>query len=98
LRELVQIFLEESPKQLAALQRAIDTGDAKEIERTAHSLKSELGYLGLLNAAQEAKDIEQMGRDHTLQAAADLFSAFHAEVSAGAAAMRDFLTGAPVNR
>jgi CheY-like chemotaxis protein/HPt (histidine-containing phosphotransfer) domain-containing protein len=91
LRELVQIFLEESPKHLASLQRAIETANLEEIERTAHSLKGELGYLGLPDAWQTAKELERMGRERTLQTAADLFVSFQAEVSAAAGAMQDML-------
>lgn len=91
LRELVQIFLEESPKQLATLQQAIQTANLEEIESTAHSLKGELGYLGLPNAAQKANDLEHMGHERTLQSAADLFPTFQAEVTAIAAAMREML-------
>ena len=98
LRELIQIFLEETPKQLALLQQAIETANPEHIERTAHSLKSELGYLGLPNAAEKAKDLEQMGHDHTLQGATDLFPAFQAEVATGMAAMRDVLTEVSVDR
>jgi HPt (histidine-containing phosphotransfer) domain-containing protein len=100
LRELVQIFLEESPKQLTSLQRAIETANLEEVERTAHRFKGELGYLGLPDAAQKAKDLERMGHEHTLQPAADLFLSFRAEVSAVAAAMRDMLDEShePVDR
>jgi len=46
LRELCQIFLEESPKLLENLKRAIAEGDATAIMKAAYSLKGELGYLG----------------------------------------------------
>jgi CheY-like chemotaxis protein len=91
LRELVQIFLEESPKQLTAMRQAIESADLEAIERTAHSLKGELGYLGLSAAAQKAKDLECMGRERTLPPVAELFLTFQAEVSAVADAMRHML-------
>jgi signal transduction histidine kinase/DNA-binding response OmpR family regulator/HPt (histidine-containing phosphotransfer) domain-containing protein len=86
--ELVQIFLDESPKQLTGLKRAIETANPEEVERTAHSLNGELGYLGLPAAAQKAKDLERMGRERTLQSAADLFLSFQADMFAVASAMR----------
>jgi CheY-like chemotaxis protein len=91
LRELVQIFLDESPKQLAILQKAIATANLKELEEAAHSLKGELSYLGLPEAAQRAKELERLGRERSLQPAADLFPAFHRDLSLVAAAMRDML-------
>jgi CheY-like chemotaxis protein len=91
LRELVQIFLEESPKQLTAMRRAIESANLEAIERTAHSLKGELGYLGLPAAAQKAKDLERMGHERTLQPAAELFSTFQAEVAAVAGDLQRML-------
>ena len=91
LRELVQIFLKESPLQLASLQQAIETANLEEIERIAHTLNGELGCLGMADAAQKAKDLEHLGHERTLQLAADLFPTFEAGVSAVAAAMRDML-------
>jgi signal transduction histidine kinase/DNA-binding response OmpR family regulator/HPt (histidine-containing phosphotransfer) domain-containing protein len=91
LRELVQIFLEESPKQLTEMRRAIESANLEAIERTAHSLKGELGYLGLPTAAQKAKDLERMGRERTLQPVAELFLTFQSEVSAVAGAMQQML-------
>ena len=93
LRELVQIFLTETPKQLASLAHAVETGDLEKIENTAHTLKSELGYLGLPAAAQKAGDLERMGHNRTLQPAADLFLTFRAEILAISEAMRDTLVG-----
>jgi HPt (histidine-containing phosphotransfer) domain-containing protein len=91
--ELVQIFLTETPKQLASLAHAVETGDLEKIENTAHTLKSELGYLGLPAAAQKAGDLERMGHNRTLQLAADLFLVFRAEILAISEAMRDTLVG-----
>jgi signal transduction histidine kinase/CheY-like chemotaxis protein len=91
LRELVQIFLEESPKQLARLQQAIATRNAVAIERTSHCLKGELSYLGLPDAAEKAKNLERMGRECTLQGTADLFLAFQSDLSAAATTMRTLL-------
>lgn len=93
LRELVEIFLEESPKQLLGIENAIETSDPGRLERTAHNLLGELGYLGFSEAARKARDLERMGRERSLQSAAELFPAFQAEVFAVAATMRDLLKG-----
>jgi signal transduction histidine kinase/DNA-binding response OmpR family regulator len=100
LRELIQIFLEEMPRQLANLRTAIETGDADKLEKTAHSLKGELGCLGLTEAAQKARDLERMGHEHSLEPTAELISAFEADISAASSAMRAMLNSArqPVDR
>jgi two-component system sensor histidine kinase/response regulator len=88
LREIVQIFLEESPKQLADLKRAVIEGNAELVERTAHGLKGELSYLGMPTVSQRAHVLEQMGRECNLDHAAELFVVFETEVSAMAGNMR----------
>jgi len=84
LRELAQIFLEEAPKAIRKLQQAVSNADHKLIERTAHTLKGEFGYLGFPEAAQAASDLERAGREQRLAAAEFLLS----DVTARAAGIR----------
>jgi two-component system sensor histidine kinase/response regulator len=72
LRDLCNIFLEESPKQMQKLQEAIAAGDAEGVMRAAHSLKGELSYLGAGRAAQIARQLEDMGRNRHLTECAEL--------------------------
>ncbi len=87
LQEVVQIFLEESPKQLASLRQAVDAGDWDLLERAAHSLKGELGYLAVPDACQNARVLEQMGRNRNLEQAGEALAVLEKEVSALAAEM-----------
>jgi two-component system, sensor histidine kinase and response regulator len=91
LRELIQIFLEESPKQVEKLTRAVEAGDIATIERTAHSLKGELKYLGLAQAAEQAWEFERVGRGGDLRVAATLLHPFKSEIRTVTAAMRRVL-------
>ena len=47
LHEVIEIFLNDVPKHMASLGRAIAAGDAVAVEGAAHTLKGELGYLGI---------------------------------------------------
>jgi two-component system, sensor histidine kinase and response regulator len=87
LQEVIQIFLEESPKQLAELRQAVTEGNSDLLERAAHSLKGELGYLGVLDTCQKARNLEQMGRNGDLDQAAETLAVFETEVSTVAAQM-----------
>jgi CheY-like chemotaxis protein len=87
LQEVVQIFLEESPKQLAKLRQAVTVGDADLLERAAHSMKGELGYLAVPDSCQKARVLEQMGRTRNLEQAAETLAVLETEVSALAAEM-----------
>jgi len=88
LREIVQIFLDESSRQLADLKRAVTEANAELLEKTAHRLKGELSYLGMPTVSQRANELEQMGRDCELDRASEVFAVFEAEVSAVAENMR----------
>jgi two-component system, sensor histidine kinase and response regulator len=91
LRELLQIFLQESPKQLAVLEHAIETASAASVESVAHTLKGELGYLGLAEAADQARDLERMGHDRALKSAPDVFRQFKSNLVAASTAMNEVL-------
>lgn len=88
LNELIQIFLNEAPTQISALRHALDSADYEAVERTAHTLKGELGYLGSSAASENAKRLELCGREHDLAPALDLIAKLASEISAIASAMR----------
>jgi PAS domain S-box-containing protein len=81
LSEIIQIFLHETPRNMQIIRQAILQKDSKTIERTAHSLKGSLGYLGVPGASQKARELEEMGRANDLQYAADAFATMEMEIS-----------------
>jgi signal transduction histidine kinase/DNA-binding response OmpR family regulator len=90
LQEIVCLFLEENPKQLAILREAIADADSQTIERTAHSLKSELGYLEITRAAEWARELEEIGRDGRSERAPGPMAALETELAAVVADMKGF--------
>ena len=88
LRDVLEIFLAETPKKIAALQNAIAQADVETIENTAHSIKGEVGYLGVLKLSQIARDLEEAGKKNDLQRVAVLFKILGPEITALLAAMR----------
>jgi signal transduction histidine kinase/CheY-like chemotaxis protein len=88
LHEVVEIFLEEGPKQMTTLRHAIAEGNAECIEKTAHSLRGELGYLGISEASLKARELEEMGRKHDLQHTAEVFAALETGISGVLLSMR----------
>lgn len=57
-REMAQLFLDESTKSLAELGKASDQGEWKVVTRAAHSLKSSAATLGLLRLSAACKALE----------------------------------------
>jgi len=81
LRDLCQIFLEESPKLMAKLREAIASGDCDGIMRAAHSLKGESSYLGAVRTSQAARQLEDMGRHRDLSHADVTLAELEREIS-----------------
>ena len=86
--EVLDIFLAEAPKHLAALRVAVTQGAAGTVETAAHTLKGELGYLGIPEISRMAAQLEDMGRTHNLAGAPALLSQFEANVTPLFAAVR----------
>lgn len=79
--ELCEIFLQESPKILQKLGKAIAESDADTVTRAAHSLKGELGYLGAVEALQASAALEQMGHEKNLSEAAAVFASLEGHLA-----------------
>lgn len=60
--ELIELFLEESPKLLVDVQIAVQRRDSKAIERSAHRLKGSAGKFGMNATVQTAMRLEVLGR------------------------------------
>lgn len=74
-RELVEIFLDDTRSRMAKLQDAIRRQDAERVQRVAHALKSSSAYLGADELCQVCSELETMGRSGQLELADDLLSA-----------------------
>jgi len=66
LNEIAVLFLEDYPKLLDELRTAAARGDAKIVERTAHSLKGSVSNFGASAAVDAAGTLESMGRSREL--------------------------------
>jgi two-component system, sensor histidine kinase and response regulator len=66
LKEIAILFLDDYPKSLSELREAIETGDARRVERTAHGLKGSVSNFGARPAVDAALKLETMGRAQKL--------------------------------
>ena len=73
LREVADLFLKETPKMMAAVEHALETGDAPALALAAHSLKGCVSTFGARQAFEAARALEMAGRTANLgQAGRDL--------------------------
>lgn len=71
INELIDTFLEDAPRMLDELRRALVEEDAELFRRTAHSLKSNSYTFGALTLGGLAKELELIGREHQLKTVGD---------------------------
>ncbi|HKS97183.1 MAG TPA: response regulator [Terriglobia bacterium] len=69
LREFIELFLADSPKQLARIRRAVAGRNAKALAESAHALKGSAGSFSLKGAYEASSKLEKMGRKGNLAGA-----------------------------
>jgi len=68
--ELLETYFDDSSRLLVAMQEALSTGNAEDLRRAAHSLKSSSASFGALRLSNKCKELEDMGRAGALEGAA----------------------------
>src|SRR6266849_2996371 len=80
LAELVMIFLQDCPRLVGAVREAVARGDARALERAAHTLKGTVSNFAAPAATAAALRLEQMGREGNLAQAGEACAALEAEI------------------
>jgi signal transduction histidine kinase/DNA-binding response OmpR family regulator/HPt (histidine-containing phosphotransfer) domain-containing protein len=93
--EVIEIFLDDVPKHMAALGQAIADGNTEAIERLAHTLKGELGYLGISEISRKAREMEELGKKSDVRLAASLYETFEPELCELLISMRRMVGAKP---
>jgi CheY-like chemotaxis protein len=81
LRDIVEAFLDESPRLLAAIRGAIEGQDARALQRAAHTLKGSTGYFGAARASEMALQLETMGKKSELAHAKNALADMEREIA-----------------
>ena len=74
LEEMIASYLEDTQIRLQAIAKAIEQADAETIHQAAHSMKSSSANLGADNLARLCEELEQLGRNKTIERTQDLLS------------------------
>lgn len=59
-REMLTVFLHDTPERLAALRHAVTVGDARAVRFAAHTLKGTCGYLGAEGLVRICRELEAL--------------------------------------
>ncbi len=90
-REAVELFIAEYPAMLVEIRAAVSAGKANVLERTAHALKGMVANFRSDAATQAAYSLEKMGREKTLDQAAQAVETLSSRVDNLGRQLRSFL-------
>jgi HPt (histidine-containing phosphotransfer) domain-containing protein len=91
-RELLELYRQESPKLRNAVQNALGKGDAELLRRAAHSLKGTLGSMCAHEASAAAEVLELIARSGELTAADVAFADLQRKLDRLAREIEQYLT------
>jgi GAF domain-containing protein/CheY-like chemotaxis protein/HPt (histidine-containing phosphotransfer) domain-containing protein len=73
--ELIDQFVSESPSLLDAARAGVEAGDADEVRRAAHTLKSNAATFGAAGLADSSRRLEEAAKQGNLEGGAELLDA-----------------------
>jgi PAS domain S-box-containing protein len=81
LHEILGLFFDEIPGLMSEIQEPLARGDARALERAAHTLKGCVGTFGARRAYDLAQTLETMGRGGNLTEANQTYAKLEAEIA-----------------
>jgi two-component system, sensor histidine kinase and response regulator len=93
LRELVPLFLEDSPSMIADIREAIHSQDPDALRKAAHSLKGAVGNFSAYPAYRAAFRLEDMGTQETLDQADEALGVLEQEMERLQEALKSLISG-----
>jgi histidine phosphotransfer protein HptB len=67
INELIDAFLDDAPRMIAAMRAGLEAGDVESVRRNAHSLKSNAETFGATELADVAREVEALARAGDLE-------------------------------
>lgn len=88
LKEIIDIFLDDTPARIAELHQSLATGDTAGFSRAAHSIKGSSSNLGASRLRYAAEKLEQGAKATPIAALAHAVPEIEAEFAAAKAALQ----------
>jgi two-component system sensor histidine kinase/response regulator len=93
LRDIAEAFLEEHPRRIDELRRAIDTADWELLHRAAHTIKGSMRYFGAHAVFDRAFGLEQLAASKSLDGAEEIFGLLKQELAKLAPHLINYVAG-----
>jgi HPt (histidine-containing phosphotransfer) domain-containing protein len=87
--QLVDTFLEDTPRQIRDMKAALKTSDPESFRRAAHSIKSTAATFGAVALSDLARELETLGKENRLEEAVSGLEAVDVAFQAAAQELRD---------
>jgi HPt (histidine-containing phosphotransfer) domain-containing protein len=91
--ELLEVFFDDSPRLLATMEDALSAGNAEDLRRAAHSLKSSSAGFGATRLSETCKEVEDMGKAGALEGADERIGQITKEYNEARAALEAIQRG-----
>jgi signal transduction histidine kinase/DNA-binding response OmpR family regulator len=82
MRDLAKIFVEDTPKRMTAIRKAIAREDGATLASAAHALRGSVAMLGAVDIADEIRKVETLGREGSVGGASEILASFESKLSA----------------
>ena len=89
--KIISVYLEDAPRLIAQLERAVATNDPIALRVSAHTLKSSSANIGATTLSNAARDLEHGARDGTLQSPGNVVAKIVSEFAQVRAALQAML-------
>ncbi|MFQ5646119.1 MAG: response regulator [bacterium] len=90
LLKIIGLFQEDCPKMLAEIRQAIEAGDSKALERSAHALKGSVSHFEAHASFEAALSLEKTGRNGDLSSAKDTLALLEKELETFVSVLSSF--------
>ena len=91
--QLVELFISECPRMMAAVRDSVASGNADQVRRAAHAFKGSVGNFTDEAPMTTAFELEQIGKDGRLDQTAMVLARLECEVEEFLSALRRFDEG-----
>jgi signal transduction histidine kinase/DNA-binding NarL/FixJ family response regulator len=82
LRDVAKIFVEDTPKRMKAIRKAISRADGMSVAAAAHALRGSVAMLGAADIADEIRKVEALGREGSVGEASKILASIEGKLSA----------------
>ncbi len=91
LKELVEVFINDTPEQMSEVREAVDSRNSKTIEKSAHKLKGAVANFGKNATTDTAFKLETMGKENNLVGVEEVYGTLVKDVESLTNALMEFV-------